>query len=429
MGQEGTIREDPTLGDVAPAGNRPGRLDRRSCMEVRGVRHFLLVVAFALASGCGERGAGGAIGDAGREGGWEVLPEAPLSARHGAHAFSTGELVLVMGGTDTDPCPPNADCVPPERPALRDGAAFDAASGTWRRIAEAPVPLGNLTGAVLGDTLNLWVRGNEFTPGEVPAFLAYNVAEDRWEELPSPPTPEADLLRLVATDAAIVAYLGTQERRVVPDLLYDPASRTWRELPQDPLAASFDRAMVWTGHELILLAPEDVPQPGSKGPALYRAAAFDPSSRTWRRLPDSEVTAYDPSWFWAGGAVVNATLGTSDGGEVNAWGRSYPHGGVFDLVAERWSPLPHPPSQPAPYSRLSLGGVDAVVSLQGWVLYVPTGKWAPLPRPEGAAHEGEAGVWAGDRVFVWGGARWDGDEATLLDDGWIWTPPWSDTGA
>jgi hypothetical protein len=393
-------------------------------------RVLLVIFAFGLlASGCGERVTGGAVGTASREGSWEGLPEAPLSARHGAHAFSTGKVVLVIGGIDTDPCPPAADCVPPERPALRDGAAFDLASGTWRRIADAPVPLDYLTGALLGDTLLLWVSGNGFLPGEVPAFLAYHVAEDRWEELPPPPSPQTELLQLIATESAIVAYLSTQELRVTPDLLYEPESRTWTELPEDPLVASFDRSMVWTGRELVLLAQEDVPQPGSKGPSLYRAAAFDPSSGAWRRLPDSEVAGYDPSWFWAGGKVVNATLGTSDGGEVNPWVRPYPHGGVFDPAAERWSPLPDPPSKAAPYSGFSVGGQDAVVSLQGWVLDVLAGTWAALPRPEGAADEGEAAVWAGDRLFVWGGARWEGDEATLLDDGWIWTPPWSERGS
>ena len=389
----------------------------------RRVRHVIpLVVLFALvASGCRQRGADGSAEVRGEAGSWQIVPEAPLSARHGVHAFSTADVVLVLGGTETDPCPPTASCPPPERPALRDGAAFDLASGRWQQIADAPVPLDYLAGAMLGNTLYVWVPGNKFTPGAVPAaFLAYHVAEDRWEELPPPSSAEAEAFRLIATDTAIVAYLSTQEHRVVPDLIYDPATRSWRELPLDPLAASFDRAMVWTGDEIVLLGPESVPQPGLENPAIYRAAAFDPSKGAWRRLPDSEVESYDPSWFWAGGLIVNATLETSD-----AYGRLHPHGALFDVAAERWLPLPDPPSGPVPYSGLSLGGEDAVVSVQGWVLHVPMRTWAPLSKPEGAADEGEAAVWAGDRLFVWGGARWEGDEATLLHDGWIWKPSWT----
>jgi hypothetical protein len=40
------------------------------------------------------------------------------------------------------------------------------------------------------------------------------------------------------------------------------------------------------------------------------------------------------------------------------------------------------------------------------------------PPPE-SAHEGQAITWAGDRLFVWGGVRWDGSEPTILDDGWL----------
>lgn len=53
--------------------------------------------------------------------------------------------------------------------------------------------------------------------------------------------------------------------------------------------------MVGTDAGLVLLGIEDVQQPGSKGPALYRGAILDRASGEWRRLPDSEITGYDPS--------------------------------------------------------------------------------------------------------------------------------------
>ncbi|HEY3023175.1 MAG TPA: hypothetical protein VGK11_06035, partial [Actinomycetota bacterium] len=33
-------------------------------------------------------------------------------------------------------------------------------------------------------------------------------------------------------------------------------------------------------------------------------------------------------------------------------------------------------------------------------LHVPTLTWAPLPRPDRAADEGQAAAWVGERVFV-----------------------------
>jgi hypothetical protein len=70
------------------------------------------------------------------------------------------------------------------------------------------------------------------------------------------------------------------------------------------------------------------------------------------------------------------------------------------------------------------GGREAVVSYQGWVLHVPIQAWAALPRPPGAPDE--AAAWAGDHLLVWGGVSWEDTEATILEEGWIWTPPWSD---
>jgi hypothetical protein len=50
----------------------------------------------------------------------------------------------------------------------------------------------------------------------------------------------------------------------------------------------------------------------------------------------------------------------------------------------------------------SLRGEDAVLSLQGWALHVPTRTWATLPRPDRAPDEdeGEAAARVGERVFV-----------------------------
>jgi hypothetical protein len=385
-------------------------------MRRRPIGRPAVIVAFLLlASACG------AMRDGSGEGGWEALPESPLSPRHGAHAFWVGERVIVLGGSSSDPCPPNADCIPPMEPYLRDGAEFDPASRRWRPIADAPEPLGWLSGAVLGDTLYLWIPKYEWMPGSRTSFIAYHAGEDRWERLPEPPGGEDGFL-LTAADDRLVAYQGSQERGVRSDLVYDPGARAWTDLPPDPLIPSFDRSMVWTDAGLVLLGIEDVPQPGSDGPAVYRAAVLDPGSGTWHRLPDSEVSGYDPSWFWAGGKVVNPTLGTSDGGG-NDWGRAYPHGGILDPAEGLWSPLPDPPASDGFYPGVSVGGEEFVASLMGWVLHVPSGGWTRLPPPPDAAHEGHAVTWAGDRLFAWGGVRWDGDDFTLLADGWSWSPP------
>lgn len=114
------------------------------------------------------------------------------------------------------------------------------------------------------------------------AFLVYNVRDDRWAELDPPPVPVGTSLVLVAAGDKILGYHPTQERGVLPDLMYDPATGEWTDLPADPLAPSFDRSAVWTGQEFLLLGLEVVPQPNSARPSLYRAAGLDPTGGTWR---------------------------------------------------------------------------------------------------------------------------------------------------
>jgi hypothetical protein len=63
-------------------------------------------------------------------------------------------LAYAVGETGP-PCPPSADCASPQARA-RDGAAFDPEQGTWRKTANAPVPLEPYAShAVIGD--EVWV--------------------------------------------------------------------------------------------------------------------------------------------------------------------------------------------------------------------------------------------------------------------------------
>jgi hypothetical protein len=210
----------------------------------------------------------------------------------------------------------------------------------------------------------------------------------------------------------------SQENGAGPDRLYDPATDTWTDLPADPIGPTYDRSMVWTGQSLVLLA---IPTPPAvAGPPLYRAAAWDPGSGEWQRLPDSEVTGYDPTWWWVDGRIVNATPGGSDGGQVNNWGRTFPHGGILD-PAGGWRPLPDGPDEPIRSLEIAAAGPEHVVS-GGWVLHLPTGRWTELGEPSAGPVAGSAATWAGDRLIAFGGVRWAGMDGQLVDTGWAWIP-------
>ena len=105
----------------------------------------------------------------------------------------TGREVIVLGG-ERHPCPPNADCAVGDE-ALRDGAAYDIRTNSWRPIPPAPVPVGpgnHLMVAdgvvVLSDTgsgtarwftyepdHNRWSRVDDVPPGVGDSPSAYRV--------------------------------------------------------------------------------------------------------------------------------------------------------------------------------------------------------------------------------------------------------------
>ena len=72
---------------------------------------------------------------------WDRLPTPPLSPRMGSLTGWTGSEVLVVAGRDGPPCYPSPGCVGQAGRPLRDGAAFDPETGSWRRLARAPAPL------------------------------------------------------------------------------------------------------------------------------------------------------------------------------------------------------------------------------------------------------------------------------------------------
>jgi hypothetical protein len=122
-------------------------------------------------------------------------------------------------------------------------------------------------------------------------------------------------------------------------------------------------------------------------------------------------------WVRAGSRLINPTLGTSNGGEVNGWGADYPNGGILDATAGTWS---HLPSQPTglKFAVGVLTDADAFYfASRGWVLDATTDRWLRVPRRRRAATQGETVVTAGRDLLVFGGAR----SGRLLRRTWLWS--------
>ena len=292
-------------------------------MDVRRGAGWFAVVA--VLGGCGAPSLSSTVGAGGpAAGGWERLPEAPLSGRTGAHVTAVGDRLLVVGGWEFL-CPPNADCSGPDEPPLSDGAILDPATGTWQAVAAAPFGFHGGQSAVAGEDVYLLTSCRDdphcFGPTEL---LRYDSVADRWTELGRVPhgLRYADL---VAAGDRLLAAPTSDEQGETPDQLYDVATDTWEALPDDPLGAAYDRYVVVDGDRVLLFGStsDDAGEPDVKV-----GAALDLATLAWSRLPDAPGPGYQVRRL-ADEAWLNPHYG--DGG------------GVLDLRTDAWRAFPDDP--------------------------------------------------------------------------------------
>jgi N-acetylneuraminic acid mutarotase len=152
---------------------------------------------------------------------WRALARSPLAgSQHPVGAWTGRELVVFVGRFDPDGRPW------PARLAL--AAAYDPATGSWRRIAAAPADLGG--GSAVWD-------GREVLVGR----FAYDPATNRWRQLPA-----------AGANGAAAVWTGSRLVVWARGLAYDPHANRWSHIPQAPLAQRRDSTATWTGRSLIV---------------------------------------------------------------------------------------------------------------------------------------------------------------------------------
>jgi hypothetical protein len=372
---------------------------------------LVVLVPLAVMNGPGSDDSGPPVDDP--IGHWESIASAPLSARDGSASVWTGEEMIVVGGNVRPPCPPSADCDGPSPDQLRaDGAAYDPETDTWRSIAAAPVPFTYAQAVWTGREMVV-LEISAVPNGKPGHTLAYDPEADAWRELDPP--PDAYLIGGV-WDGRELFYWQSEQRAGDGDWSLDPSTGEWTRLPDDPFEPTYDRAYVWTGDRFVFLGIDKSRTYASgDGGEVFQVAEYDPATRTWRRLPDSPVGGGDPMWFFHQGYVVNPF-------EDPRFDSDRPTNGAYDPNAGTWSEAPG--SGRYTYAGCMLGPLGSGgdwLAPGGGVLYsldpadtVVTPDCPQLPEPAAAA-------WAGERVIIWGGPNRAYDANTNL--GLAWTPP------
>lgn len=343
-------------------------------------------------------------------------------------------------------------------------------SGSWRRIAEAPVPpTGGMAAAWTGRELVAW--GGQAGDGHEAAAdgAAYDPAMDRWEVLPVSPIAGRFGASAVWTGREVL-FWGGQGR---PGTLfsdgasYDPATRRWRVVPSAPIGARTNHQAVWTGTEMVVWGGFGRCCPIDSVIHDPAAAAYDPVSDKWRRIAD-----VPPPWSGDDGSAVTVT----DDGRPFVWRRG--HLAAYDATTNAWSevagvrpePLPSDPALPTGTADPFALGVSLDRDLFTWTgtsgelrgvawrspeeswrrtatldgqagasiaaggpgrIYAAAGqsarvleyriaddRWEELPLPPIATRSATVLVWTGSELLFWGGI---GDEGPEMD-GAAWRP-------
>ncbi len=174
---------------------------------------------------------------------WRELPTAPLSVRRDASGTWTGRELVVAGGVQ----------VPFSGPSIyfRDAAAYNPATGKWRKIA--PMPRRETGATAVWDGKEILLIGGGGQKGLFSHGLAYNPATNRWRLLPAMAYPRTGFAA-VWTGRQLLVWGGlTASRRPPPHgEVYTPASNKWAALPASPLRGRASPVAVWTGRQMIV---------------------------------------------------------------------------------------------------------------------------------------------------------------------------------
>jgi hypothetical protein len=188
-----------------------------------------------------------------------------------------------------------------------------------------------------------------------------------------------------------------------------PQPGTWQRLPAAPISPEFNaRTSIWTGKQMLVFGRDQRTaldahgQPYATG-AVNVAAAYDPASKSWRKLDPPAKTS---------GFMNLASVWT--GKEMLVWGQGTHL--AYNPGTDRWRQLPA--------SRLLSvhDGFGAVVwtgkEMLGWgggccgdafsdgVAYnPPTNTWRALPKAPLAGNQHPVGVWTGKRYIVFAGSE------------------------
>ncbi len=174
-----------------------------------------------------------------------------------------------------------------------------------------------------------------------------------------------------------------------------PLAGTWRSLPPAPVALQTNLASVWTGTEMLVYGVRGLAPDRNFLHASNALVAYNPTTRTWRRLADptgqAEYLGRHPA-FWTGKEMV-------------VWPDR-----AFNPVTNQWRALPKSPASGGGLvvwtgrELIGWGGGCCGDAFSDGAAYNPaTNTWRKLATSPLAPSQSPLGTWTGRELLVFVG--------------------------
>lgn len=322
-------------------------------------------------------------------GAWSLMPKAPLSLpqTYGLVSVWTGSQMLIHGTTWT------------KWHSTPFTLSYEPATGTWRSLAPGPLPAN-----YEGDDSAIWTGSQMLVFGLTSA--AYNPVTNTWRPMPRNLNAALGSVRVWTGHQAIFWGGGCCGGALNTGAIYTPATGTWRSLPAAPLSPRY-AVGAWTGREMVVAGGL---QPGLNGDRIVAdAAAYNPVTRTWRRLSSMPSGRAGGTMIWDGTEALYIA-GTLRGTHAPA-----ADGMAFNPATGRWRQLPAMEFGRTDFAavwtghRLLVwggltGNFGALVIPSHGVAYDPAAdRWSALPMSPLHGRALPTAVWTGSEMIVWGG--------------------------
>jgi N-acetylneuraminic acid mutarotase len=339
------------------------------------------------------------------------IAPSPLTGRVPAAYAWTGSELVIWGG---------AQLGASTEPTVGDGAAYDPITNRWHPIAASPLSArAGATSTWTGTEMFVWGGVNQNGVATLADGALYSPATNRWRRISAGPLDSREYATSIWTGHEVIVFGGnragpfsTPNAPSLPNLgdlsfydaaAYNPTTDTWRQLPNAPLTHGVGSSTAaWTGREMI------VANSSQHGPQLV---AYSPTTNRWRHvarppLPRTE----DASGLWTGTTYLR--LGHPSLG--------------YDPSTNRWHPLAAPPTNKPPIRSVAppvwTGHEVLWPGATHSLAYNPnTNTWRTLDGLDITPRYGPAAVWTGDQLIVWGGISQQSPQR-MLNDGTRYTP-------